>query len=75
MLSQANGILYNCKYLQVRAGSCVQQQKMKPQEGLNICTSFFVNQSEATLHDLTAVQTNVPFKVIKLGNSDLTDQN
>lgn len=73
MLSQASGILDKCKYLQVRVGSCVQQQKMKPQKGLNICISFFVNQSEATLHDLTAVQTNVPFKVIKLGNSDLMD--
>lgn len=51
----------------------MQQQKMGAQKGLNICISYFINQPEAALHDLTAVQTNVLLKVIRLVNSDLMD--
>lgn len=73
MLPQVSSISDKCKYLKVKEQGGMQQQKMGAQKGLNICISYFINQPEAALHDLTAVQTNVLFKVIKLVNSDLMD--
>ena len=75
MLPEVSSISDKCKYLKVKEQGRMQPQKMDAQKGLNIFISYFINQPEAALHvhDLTAVQTNVLFKVIKLVNSDLME--
>lgn len=72
MLSHVSGVSDKSKDLKIRGGCAAAENSHT--EGSNICISYFINQPEAALDDLTAKQAYVPFKVMKLVNSDLMEQ-